>query len=178
MNYDMIKTQIEQSEFVLVGLGKELRDSGDNSCALLQAYNQLEQMIKGKPYFIVTENEDTKILESKLLDFFVMAPFMEGDHLQNSEEQWNSYLNWLTATLNHKLCILELGVGFASPQVIRWPFEKTAEYNLKSYFIRINDKFPQLPKEIAERGLSVKSNALEFLNNYYTENCVEDRNQD
>ena len=145
-----------------------IKEKAENKEAVLQAYKHLAQLLKGKTYFIVTENEDGLILESELLDFFVVAPFLEGDFMQNSEAQWNSYLNWLTATLNHKLCILELGVGFASPQVIRWPFEKTAEYNMKSILIRINDKLPQLPKEIAERGISVKCNAVDFLNSDVT----------
>ena len=30
---------------------------------MLQAYDQLEKLIKGKPYFVVTENEDDVIFE-------------------------------------------------------------------------------------------------------------------
>lgn len=160
-----IKTKINQAEFVLVGLGTEFKEKQAKKEEILEAYERLDQLLKGKIYFIVTENEDRLLLETKLLEFFIAAPFMEGEGLQNTEEQWNAYLNWLTSTLNHRLCILELGVGFSSPQVIRWPFEKTAEYNFKSVLIRINDKLPQLPKEIAERGISVKCNAVDFLRN-------------
>lgn len=161
--FDIIKTTIADAEFVLIGIGKEFKLKEDNREKLLQAYDALEKLVKGKPYFVVTENEDDVIFASGLLDFFIAAPFAGEERMQSSEEQWNSYLNWLTATLNHKLCILELGVGFSAPQVIRWPFEKTAAFNLKSALVRVNGTFPQLTEDLADRGISVKCNAVEFL---------------
>lgn len=161
--FDVIKKEINEAEFVLIGIGKEFKLAEDNQEKLLSAYDQLETLVKGKPYFVLTENQDDVIFQSKLLDFFIAAPFTEEARMQSSEEQWNSYLNWVTATLNHKLCILELGVGFSAPQVIRWPFEKTAAFNLKSVLVRVNGTFPQLTEELADRGISVKCNAVEFL---------------
>ena len=158
-----IREEIEGAEFVLVGIGKELQASEENREMLLSAYEHLEKLLKGKTYFAVTENEDEVIFSSGLLDFFIAAPFTSESRMQSGEEQWNAYLNWLTATLNHRLCILELGVGFEQPQVIRWPFEKTAEFHQKSVLIRINGKFPQLPREIGARGISVRENAVDFL---------------
>ena len=163
---EVIEKRIETAEFVLIGVGKEFQSTGENKEKLLQAYAQLEKLIKGKPYFVVTENEDDVIFESELLDFFIAAPFADDSRMQSSEEQWNSYLNWLTATLNHSLCILELGVGFEAPQVIRWPFEKTVAFSLKSVLIRVNGKFPQLSKEISERGISVTQNALDLFSQW------------
>lgn len=76
--------------------------------------------------------------------------------------QWSHYTKWLSCTLNRKLCVLELGVGFRFPQVIRFPFEKAAAYNQKACLIRVNSKFPQLPEEIAQRGVSVRKTPVEF----------------
>lgn len=76
--------------------------------------------------------------------------------------QWNKYTKWLTCTLNRKLVILELGVGFQYPQVIRWPFEKTAFYNQKSTFVRVNSKLPQLTPELSERGVSIQVNPVQL----------------
>lgn len=42
---------------------------------------------------------------------------------------WNAYTRWLSGTLNRKLVVLELGEGFQTPTVIRWPFEKTVFFN-------------------------------------------------
>lgn len=77
--------------------------------------------------------------------------------------QWEAYTRWLQYTLNHNLCILELGVGFSYPQVLRFPFEKTAYYNKKAFLIRVNSRFPQLPEELAGRGTGIKMKPRDFL---------------
>ncbi|RKJ47993.1 hypothetical protein D7Y05_14790 [bacterium 1XD42-54] len=78
--------------------------------------------------------------------------------------QWNKYMKWLSCTLNRRLCILELGVDFEYPQVIRFPFEKTAYFNQKSKFIRINKKFPQLAEKLSVQGINIRENPIDFLN--------------
>jgi NAD-dependent SIR2 family protein deacetylase len=78
--------------------------------------------------------------------------------------QWGIYTNWLQETLNKKLCILELGVGMNLPDVIRWPFEKIAYYNKKASFFRINESIYQMTEELADKGISIDKNAIEFLN--------------
>ena len=78
----------------------------------------------------------------------------------DNQESWDKYLHWLSFTLNQKLCVLELGVGFAHPQMIRLPFEKTVYFNQKARYIRVSEKFPQLSAEIADRGIAVKENPV------------------
>lgn len=78
-------------------------------------------------------------------------------------EQWNQYTKWLQGTLNHNLCVLELGVGLQYPTVIRWPFEKVAFFNQKAQFIRIHHKLYQLSAELSDRGIAIASNALKLL---------------
>ena len=77
--------------------------------------------------------------------------------------KWSEYTTWLQRTVNKNLCILELGVGLKYPSVIRWPFEKTAFYNKKSYFIRIHEKLSQLTPDLKEKGVGIAVNAVEFL---------------
>ena len=69
--------------------------------------------------------------------------------------RWKDYMKWQTGTLNRTLVILELGEGFATPTVMRWPFEKIIYFNQKSKLYRVNESFYQLPKEAQERGVSV-----------------------
>lgn len=76
--------------------------------------------------------------------------------------QWNAYTRWLSNTLNKKLLILELGVGFLTPTVIRWPFEKTVSVNNQAYMYRIHGKFAQLSQPIKEKAESASENSLEF----------------
>lgn len=90
---------------------------------------------------------------------------MTNEHYDESIylPQWEIYTKWLQNTLNHRLCILELGVGFAYPSVIRFPFEKIAYFNRKARMIRIHSKFAQLTPEISERSISIAESPVEVL---------------
>lgn len=78
---------------------------------------------------------------------------------------WESYTSWLQRTLNKKLVMLELGEGFDTPTVIRWPFEKVAAVNNKATLIRVNKNFWQISEDIEAKALSVKMSGMEFLEN-------------
>lgn len=220
---------IKDAEMVLVGIGEEFapelpEDAGQAELApfskskfyreipdsheIIQAYNNLRELIGHRPYFVVTLNTDDLIYRSKFEQDLIVAPCgsmgkMQCDeHIVDAEPvcatvlaqrdptlarcpqcgaplrfhtvkeegylesgylaQWNKYTRWLGCTLNRKLVILELGVGFQYPQVIRFPFEKTAFYNLKSAFVRVNSKFPQLPPELSQRGVSIAKIPVEL----------------
>lgn len=84
------------------------------------------------------------------------AAYIEEGYLP----QWNRYTRWLTKTLNKKSLILELGVGFANPGVIRFPFEKMAFFHQKYYMYRVNEKFPQITGELAGRAESVAEDSV------------------
>lgn len=76
---------------------------------------------------------------------------------------WRSYTKWQTETLNRNLVILELGEGFATPTVMRWPFEKIVFFNKKAKLYRINETLYQIPKEAEERAQGIKENSVEFI---------------
>ncbi len=77
--------------------------------------------------------------------------------------RWKDYMKWQTGTINRTLVILELGEGFATPTVMRWPFEKIIYFNQKSRLYRVNESFYQLPKEAEERGVSVHENSVRWM---------------
>ena len=77
--------------------------------------------------------------------------------------RWKDYMKWQTGTINRSLVILELGEGFSTPTVMRWPFEKIVYFNQKSKLYRINENFYQLPKEAEERGVSVHENSVRWM---------------
>ena len=79
------------------------------------------------------------------------------------QEEWKRYTNWLQLTLNHKILLLELGVGLDYPGVIRWPFEKIASINQQSRLCRIHSSLYQLPEGLAQKGISVQENAIAWL---------------
>ena len=80
---------------------------------------------------------------------------------------WEAYTRWLQRTLNKRLVLLELGVDFKTPTVIRWPFEKVAMLNMKAVLYRVNGKLSQLPEEIKDKGVSINENAVDFINNHF-----------
>ena len=77
--------------------------------------------------------------------------------------RWADYMAWQTRTLNRNLLMLELGVGFDSPTVIRWPFEKIVYVNQKSYLLRVHETLSQLPGEIGERAGRVSENSVDWI---------------
>lgn len=79
------------------------------------------------------------------------------------QQQWAVYTRWLQRTINRKIFLLELGEGFETPTVIRWPFEKIAFINQKSAFARVNATLPQLTEEMQERAFSIKNDSMSFL---------------
>ncbi len=76
---------------------------------------------------------------------------------------WRDYRKWLTLTLNRSLVVLELGEGFLTPTVIRWPFEKTVFFNQKSWLFRVNAQLFQIPSQIKERSTSVEQQSVAFI---------------
>ncbi len=76
---------------------------------------------------------------------------------------WKKYTSWLSGTLNKNLMVLELGVGFETPTVIRWPFEKTVSINNKAVMYRIHDKFYQLSPEIKDKAVSIAMNSVDYI---------------
>lgn len=81
--------------------------------------------------------------------------------------QWNRYKTWLAATLNRRLIVLELGVDFQYPTVIRWPFEKTVYVNHKAWMYRINASFAQAASEIGQRMTLAETNSVDFIRSFH-----------
>jgi hypothetical protein len=163
MDLQEVKQKIAEADFVLAGIGEEWR-AGDSSGDVKPAYERLARLLEGKDYFIVTTLEDGLIFDSTLSGERIAAPFAgEKAPKGSSEEQWKTYMQWLMGTLNRKLFILELGEGFENPSVIRWPFEKTACLNLKSYLCRVHRRFYQLPDGLEGRGRGEAADSVRWI---------------
>lgn len=84
--------------------------------------------------------------------------FAEGD-LTNERE---AYLEFVSAR-NERIVFLELGVGFNTPVIIRYPFEQMVEMNKKARLIRVNRDAPDIPESIGERGVSTTIDIKQLL---------------
>lgn len=76
---------------------------------------------------------------------------------------WKKYQLWLSTTLNRNLAVLELGEGFRTPTVIRWPFEKTVFFNQKAWMFRVNQEWFQIAEEIKEKSTAVAQCSVNFI---------------
>lgn len=147
-----LKKEIKEANLVLIGIGEEIKEEKEI------VYQSLAGILEKKDYYIVSLQDRAGLEEAGLISEQITAPLDEGE----DPKTWEKYLHWLGFTLNQKLCVLELGVGFKYPDLIRFPFEKVSYFNQKSRYIRMNEKFPQLSAEIADRGVSIKENPAEY----------------
>lgn len=75
-------------------------------------------------------------------------------------DQWNKYVKWLGGTTNRKLLLLEIGTGEDKYGLIRKPFEKIAELNLKSKHVMIGEN---LQKQNHEKAIQITQNVIDWL---------------
>lgn len=150
---------ILNAEMLLVGIGGELSNDRCEKEKLIEVYQILERLLKGRNFFVLTSNHDGMIRSTKIIPMLIAAPYEKDE----KEEQWTNYMNWISCTLGHSLVLLELGETFEHPQIMRWPFEKMVMVNQKAKLIRVGERFPQIPKEVGERAVSVPMNCVEFL---------------
>lgn len=75
------------------------------------------------------------------------------------DEQWNkaatSYEQFMTKYADKgRVVLLELGVGYNTPAIIRYPFEQIAYRNPNATLIRLNADYPKGPRETASRTIA------------------------
>ena len=61
--------------------------------------------------------------------------FVEGDVFKNGKKK---YMEFLDKIQGKKVVLLELGVGFNTPVIIRFPFEKMTSTNKDFHLVRLN----------------------------------------
>ena len=80
--------------------------------------------------------------------------FVEELHMQKKDD----YLNFVDASASGKLALIELGVGFNTPGIIRWPFEQIALRHHSATLIRMNMENVEVPQEIESKSIQFKEN--------------------
>lgn len=168
----LILNKLKDSMMVLIGIGTEVSLEHYTKEEILEFYRKILEAVKGKFYFVVTLNTDDIIYEAGFDPSLIVAPcgsdrtgnVISNGHYDESGylPQWQAYQTWLGNTLNRELAILELGVGFQYPSVLRFPDEKMAFFNQKSTLIRVHSELYQVPKEIAERSITAAVNPVEL----------------
>ncbi len=167
--YQTIKKLIEQKDYFIVttntdsmlehmGFDKERIVSPCGSVLRMQCEELSHGVWDIEEALLADESIACPICQEQgRFNIITNKPYNEAGYLK----QWEIYTRWLQRTINRKMMLLELGEGFETPTVIRWPFEKIAFINQKSTFVRVNRTLPQM--EVRERAYSVKEDSINFL---------------
>ena len=91
-----------------------------------------------------------------------MAMHLRCDQYFVEDESWHEaatrYGKYYSAALKDKhTVLLELGVGFNTPTIIRFPFEKMMRENTKLNLIRLNKEEAVVPESFGKRAVGINA---------------------
>jgi NAD-dependent SIR2 family protein deacetylase len=88
-----------------------------------------------------------------------MNPQLRIDPYFVQDEKWyklnQSYNQFLQESKGKEIAFLELGVGFNTPGIIRYPFEQKTFHNKNATLIRFNREHPESAKENIDKTIAV-----------------------
>ncbi len=97
-----------------------------------------------------------------------------GDDYRVNQQR---YVDFVEASADKRLCLIELGVGFNTPGVIRWPFENLTYHIENAYLFRINTSYKDypygrtaqtgFPSQIKNKITSLELDAKDVINELY-----------
>lgn len=82
--------------------------------------------------------------------------FVQDENWDKAAERYEKFM--VRYAENGKVVLLELGIGFNTPGIIRYPFEQITYNNPNATLIRLNSEYPQGPKETASRTIAFPEN--------------------
>lgn len=98
-------------------------------------------------------------------DMFIHAridgTFIDEEH----SKEVDRLNNWLSQYSENNLLLLELGAGYNTPMVIRYPMEKLNKNFINSKFIRVNMEHAQIDNISNNRTLGYQGDIKQWLNN-------------
>jgi NAD-dependent SIR2 family protein deacetylase len=86
--------------------------------------------------------------------WFIEKPYKQQNFL---------FSEWVEESFSDKLLVIELGAGFNTPGVVRYPLEKITNAHPDSNMIRINKEHPELPSDIAKKSIGIQEDIGVFL---------------
>ena len=83
------------------------------------------------------------------------------------DEDWHAaserYVNFVQKTAGKSTVLLELGVGFNTPGIIKYPFWRMTAENPKAVYVCINYGAAGCPEEIARQSICIAGDIGEVL---------------
>lgn len=97
-------------------------------------------------------------LNVRIDQYFVESPY---------REELARFSAWIEKIVEQPFLIIEIGAGFNTPSVIRWPGERLVQGTRQGKLLRINKDYPQVPDAISNRAQGINENAAEVINQLY-----------
>ncbi len=82
--------------------------------------------------------------------------FVQDENWDKAAENYENFM--IRYAEKGKIVLLELGIGFNTPAIIRYPFEQITYRNPEATLIRLNSEYPHGPRETAARTISFTEN--------------------
>ena len=79
-------------------------------------------------------------------------------------EASNRYTNFLNEKNGQKILFLELGVGYNTPSIIKYPFWQMTANNPNAFYVCINFAEAICPKEIESQSICINTDIFELIN--------------
>lgn len=152
--YFVITTNVD-AQFEKSGFAKEKIFATQGDYAYLQARSGNPKTLVYNEFWVMqalAETIDckvpTELIPHHPLTGELMSPNLRCDATFVEDEQWHrqakAYHDFVGKTWNHKLLLLEFGIGFNTPSIIRFPFEQMAASSSNISLVRFNRDYPQL----------------------------------
>ncbi len=85
---------------------------------------------------------------------------IDGHFVDTPYREQHAALNrWLARARIGRLLVVEVGAGFSTPSVIRWPCEAVVAQTPGATLVRINRDHPEVPAELGPRAIGVGGSA-------------------
>ena len=172
-DYFVLTTNVD-AQFAKAGFAPERifavqGDYGLNQCARAchhQLYDNRELVAE-----MVAQSQDCRIPSSLVPRCPVcggpMAVNLRIDSYFVEDEAWHAaehrYRDFLKQASGHKLVLLELGVGFNTPGIIRYPFEQMTYQQPDTRLLRLNARQTQGVKENAAKTICFSEEMAEVI---------------
>lgn len=91
--------------------------------------------------------------------------FVESEGWHNAQHRYQSFLK---NSEKKSTLFLELGVGYNTPSIIKYPFWQMTYQRKNAFFVSINDTQPEIPKELKKKSLFLTGDLAEIINHLHT----------
>ena len=171
-DYFVLTTNVE-SQFWINGFEDERIFATQGDYGLLQCENACHNKLypnKDQVFEWMDETEDFKIPSELVPKCPVCGGEMDlnlrKDNFFVEDEKWHemnrNYSNFLEG-VDGKIVFLEIGVGFNTPGIIRYPFEQMTYDNSDATLIRLNKDYADAIPQNKEKTISFDENVEDIL---------------